>query len=147
MDLSSITSALAGIKQATDIAKIIKDSSSSLEAAEIKLKLADLVSTLADAKIEIVNIKDAVTGKDDEIKRLKGIIEISAKVNWKPPYYFLKDGDRKDGPYCQKCYDSNRKLIRLQALREKGSWQCKECKNTYEDSDCIPPESFYIVNR
>ncbi|MCW5203214.1 hypothetical protein VU12_09780, partial [Desulfobulbus sp. US4] len=99
MDIGAITSALSGIKQAIDIAKIIKDSASSLEEAEIKLKLADLISALADAKIEIANIKEGVTEKDDEIKRLKGIIETSDKLVWKEPYYFLIDDDEhEDGP-------------------------------------------------
>ncbi|WPD24559.1 MAG: hypothetical protein SD837_08330 [Candidatus Electrothrix scaldis] len=135
MDIGAITSALSGIKQATDIAKIIKDSSSSLEEAEIKLKLADLISALADAKVEIANIKEAVTEKDEEITRLKGVIETSDKLVWRAPYYFLIDDNYEDGPYCQKCYDSQRKLIRLQSPGAKGYWECKECSNNYKDKN------------
>ncbi|XCN71193.1 MAG: hypothetical protein Q3M24_12795 [Candidatus Electrothrix aestuarii] len=138
MDIGAITSALSGIKQATDIAKIIKDSSSSLEEAEIKLKLADLISALADAKVEIANIKEAVTEKDEEITRLKGVIETSDKLVWESPYYFLiNEEEVKDGPYCQKCYDSQRKFIRLQSGGEKGTWKCHECKNFFVDNDYI----------
>ncbi|MCI5158468.1 MAG: hypothetical protein D3906_08510 [Candidatus Electrothrix sp. AUS1_2] len=137
MDIGSITSALSGIKQATDIAKIIKDSASSLEEAEIKLKLADLISALADAKIEIANIKEAVIEKDEEITRLKGVIEISDKLVWKEPYYFLIDDNHEDGPYCQRCYDTDKQLIRLQSI-EKGKWECKGCKNIYKDSNYKP---------
>lgn len=131
MDITSIPAALAGIKSATEIAKIIKDSGASLEQAEVKLQLADLISALADAKIEIANIREVISEKDMEINKLNDKLEIHENIVWKKPYYFITSNDTQDGPYCQKCYDSKKLLMRLQG--EDGWWQCHECKSTYTD--------------
>jgi len=134
MEIISITAALAGIKNAADIAKIIKDSGASLEQAEIKLQLADLISALADSKIEIANIREAMSEREAEIINLTKKLEIKDNLEWEEPYYFLQTQDQKDGPYCQKCYDSKMLLIRLQG-DGKGWWECNECKNNYTDKN------------
>lgn len=133
MDIASISAALAGIKSATEIAKIIKDSGASLEQAEVKLQLADLISALADAKIEIANIREAVSEKESQIKELNQKLELKENIVWQKPYYFVVQNDKKEGPYCQKCYDTKQLLIRLQG--EDGWWQCHECKNTVTDGN------------
>jgi hypothetical protein len=133
MEITSISSLLVSIKTATDIAKLIKESDTSLEKAESKLKLAELISALADAKIEVADIQQVILDKDAEIRGLHDQLKIKAKVQWDKPYYWLIDGTQKDGPFCQHCYDKNQQLIRLQGNGE-GYWDCKACKNGYADS-------------
>jgi len=132
MDLTSVSTILGSIKTATEIAKLIKASDLSLEKAETKLKLADLISTLADAKIEVTDIQQALIEKDHQILELKDKLSIKQKLQWSKPYYWLVDGENKDGPYCQHCYDKFKELIRLQGIGE-GYWECKACKNGYTD--------------
>lgn len=133
MDISSIGAALSSIKTAADLAKIIKDSSSSLEQAEVKFKLAELVSALAEAKMDIASIKELILEKENEISVLKGLLEIKKKVMWEKPFYFLVEDDVKDGPYCPTCYDNHKKMIRLQD-EENGSWRCHVCTSWLQDS-------------
>ena len=49
---AAISSVLSSIKAATDIAKLVRESGLTLEKAEVKLKLAELVEKLADAKLD-----------------------------------------------------------------------------------------------
>ena len=133
MDLTSISAALSSLKTATEIAKLIKDSDVTLEKAESKLKLAELISSLADAKIEITEIQQVLLEKDKEVRALNTQLEMRAKLSWDKPYYWLIDESRKDGPFCQHCYDKNHELIRLQG-NCVGSWECKACKNRYFDN-------------
>lgn len=134
MALASIQAALVSIKAAMEIAKLIKDSDISLEKAESKLKFADIISALADAKVQIAEVQQFLIDKDEELRALKGQLEIKEKLSWEKPCYWLIDGDKKEGPYCQKCYDKDHLLIRLQN-REKGYWECMECKNSYYGDD------------
>ncbi|HIF9310711.1 TPA: hypothetical protein ACX6RK_002951 [Photobacterium damselae] len=138
MEVSAIVGALSGIKVASDIAKIIKDSGASLEAAEIKFKLAELIDALADAKMEIADFKDLLSIKDDEIKSLNKKLKLTQKVFWQDPYYYTVDDCKKDGPYCQRCYDVEFKLVRLQSPSKNGSWNCLQCGKTYLDSEYKP---------
>lgn len=137
MEIAAITSLLGSLKTATDIAKFIRESDLSLEKAEAKLKLAELVSAIADAKIEASEIQQALQERDEEIRSLKNELKVQANLQWEPPYYWLQEGESKDGPYCQHCYDTGRKLIRLYG-GQSGYWECKACKSGYEDKTYTP---------
>jgi len=130
-DISSITSIYSGIKTALGIAKFLNNSDFSLEKAEMKLKIAELIEALADTKIQIQNV---ITEKDEKIKELTKALEIKGKLRYEPPYYWLDEANSKEGPYCQLCYDKERKLIRLQGV-STGRWECHACKNYYNDKN------------
>ena len=132
MDITAISTLLGSIKTATEIAKVIKETDLSLATAETKLKLADLISALADARIEVTEIQQSLAERESEIKALKAALDVKERLKWQDPCYWLEEAEGKQGPFCQCCYDSNRKLIRLQGDGE-GYWECKTCKNTYVD--------------
>ncbi len=137
-DIASISSILGCVKTATEIAKLLKDSDLSLEKAEMKLKLADLISALADARIETAEIQSLIAAKDERIAELLAAIETKHNIKYEKPYYWLGEGQERDGPFCQRCFDNGGKLIRLQDY-ENGYWDCKVCKNTYTDSRYVAP--------
>ena len=139
MDLSTIPAALSSIKTATDIAKLIKDSGLSLKEAEIKLKLSEIISELADANTKIAEIQRQMIEKENEIDKLKNKIKLKGKMIFESPYYWKVEGNKKDGPFCQHCYDKDNILIRLQG-NGGGFWECKACKNTDQDSTYKPPQ-------
>jgi hypothetical protein len=144
-DIAAITSIIASLKTATDIARLIKDSNLSLEKAETKLKLAELISALAEAKIEFAELQKLMSEKDDKINRLEKALEIKQKIHYEAPYYWLDDNTKKEGPFCQTCYDSKGKLIRLQGV-EQGCWFCTVCKNEYTDSSYKPSETSSVAS-
>ncbi len=138
MDLTTISTALSSIKTATDIAKLIKESGLSLEKAEANLKLAELISALADAKIQIADIQQLLLDKDNELRAANERLAVKEKLQWEKPYYWLIVDNQKDGPFCQHCYDKHKELIRLQGNGE-GYWDCKACKSSYTDSTWDTP--------
>jgi hypothetical protein len=135
MDIPTIAAVLTSIKSATDIAKLLKDTDLSLEKAEVKLKLADLIGTLADAKMEIAEVQDLLREKDSKIRELEEALTVKGKLDYEAPYYWLKDGDKKFGPFCQQCKDADGKLIRLQKRRVQGGWECKTCGKHFDDKN------------
>jgi len=130
MDLTSITAVLGSIKTATDIAKFIKDSDLSLEKAETKLKLADLIGTLADAKLEVIGVQQTLAEAEARVRDLEGQLRTKESLRWKEPAYWVEDGLRSDGPFCQKCYDTDGRLVRLLG-DGRGRFECKACKSNY----------------
>lgn len=133
-DIATIAAALGSIKTASDIAKLIKDSSSTLEQAEIKLQIAELISALADAKIEMAGVQSEILEKDKTISGLQDLLDAKKNLVWESPCYWVKEGDEKDGPFCQRCYDVDHKLVRLQGGGE-DAWGCHSCKNFYFDKN------------
>lgn len=138
-DIASITAALGSIKAAADLAKLIKDSGASLEQAEIKLKIAELIGSLADAKIELATIQGALLEKDHKIEELTQLINVKATVQWEKPYYWVVNGDEKDGPFCQKCYDTGNQLVRLQGGGTRA-WRCHACDGAFTDANYVQPK-------
>lgn len=140
MDLVTISTALSSLKNAYDLSKVISDSADSLEQAEIKLKLAELMSALADTKSQISDIKLELISKNEKIKELENQIKIEKELKFEPPYYWKINNDEKEGPYCQKCFDYTKKLIRLQD-EKNGTWRCLVCSSYFRDKN-YKEESF-----
>ena len=131
VDMAAISQVLSSIKAASDIAKLLKETDISLEKAETKLKLAELVGALADAKLELAEVQSLLLDKDEKIKELAETLHTKKNVVWESPWYWHVDGGKKDGPFCQQCYDKDGTLIRLQDYRN-GYWGCLNCKNSYD---------------
>lgn len=134
MDITTVTTLLGSIKTATEIAKLIKDSDLSLEKAETKLKLAELIGALADAKLEGAELQQTLSDKDSRIQQLEKQLQVREQLTWQQPSYWLKTDAGTDGPFCQQCYDTGQKLVRLQGDGE-GYWECKTCKSSYIDQE------------
>lgn len=130
---AAVTSALTSIRVATDIAKLITGADLSLEKAELKLKLAELIGALADAKIQVADIKEIMLEKDTTINDLKQQMDVESKMQYRKPHYWRVDDKLKDGPFCAQCWDKDKKAIRL-IDHQNGVWTCPTCKNTFIDS-------------
>jgi len=112
------------IDHAKDIAELIK-----------KYNDVELYQKIIDLRDEIFELRENNLNLKGKIKALKKEKKINEKIVFEKPYYWIKDGEKKDGPYCQKCFDDNKKLIRLQE-RKNGHWYCLVCKNGVIDSSC-----------
>ena len=138
-DMTIISTTASSIKGAMDIAKFLKDSSDSLEKAEVKYKLAELIVSLADVKTKMADIKEALMESEKEKKELKEKLELAKKLEFEMPYYWHhKEDGTKDGPFCQLCYDKEKKLIRLQD-GNNGEWHCLACKSYFRDKNYEEP--------
>ena len=128
---------VGSVKSAIDIAKILKDTADSLDKAEVKLQLADLIGSLADAKMQIAEIQEALIESDKEKKELETKFSQKENLFFERPYYLIKkDDENNDGPFCQICYDKDNKLIRLEDhLFIAGEWDCSVCKQKFLDKN------------
>ncbi len=138
MDLTTISAALGALKTATEIAKFFRDNDDALEKAEAKLKLAELISALAEAKIQISDIQQAMAEKDIEIKELIRRMQLHADLKWEDPYYWQTHGEQIDGPFCQPCYDKDKRIARLSHV-ETGHWSCQVCNQHFYDRNYSEP--------
>jgi hypothetical protein len=137
MDIASVSALVGSLKAATDIAKFMRESATSLEKAEAKLKLAELISAIADAKVEASQVQQEILMRDERIRDLEGKLKLQTEVTWEKPFYWRLLSGSKDGPFCQRCYDVDSKLLRLQGNGE-GHWDCKGCKSEYMDETYSP---------
>ena len=127
MDFNSI---INQTKFAIDVAKYIMDSQDILDKSEQKLKLAELIESLAAIKIETSEIKSSMYLKDEKILELEKKLNFNQSLIYERPYYWSYEATNKDGPFCQKCYDLDRKAIRLEKWNTE-TYSCLVCKSEF----------------
>lgn len=133
-DFAAVTAVLSSLKHATDVAKLIKDSGATLAAAEQKLKLAELIEALADAKLGMADLKGEIETRDSEIRALKSALSVKPTLSHREPFYF-KEGDAT--PFCPRCWEVDSKAIHVAPEEWDGKRgfyvrRCPECDASYK---------------
>ena len=126
---TALTIASHSIKLLQDLRGIDK----SFDAAEFKLKIADLNTALADLKLALTDAREELSSKDVEIGKLKAQFRrFSETVEVKGFKYDKKDdGTPRGFAYCQVCEQKEGLLIHL--TRIESIDMCPNCKAKYQD--------------
>jgi len=107
-----------------EIIELIKKGST-LEAQEKIIELREIALNLQDENFDL----------KQKINELEKSLEIKDRLEWDGVIYWLKNesAEQRDGPYCQRCYDVEKKLVRLQQaqLERTKYWVCLECEKNY----------------
>src|SRR5690554_2842044 len=109
-DITTISTLLSSVKTATEIAKFVKDSDSSIESAEVKLKMAELISALADVKIELADLQESQRERDQEIVQLKSELQRKGATRFDGQLYWMSDDET---PFCTVCMEKDEKYHHL----------------------------------
>lgn len=95
-----------------------------------------------EAQHRIIELHEAcLAAREENIKLREQIGHLETLLNrersliWEPPFYYIEANGKRDGPFCQKCYDEKDKLIRLQSgygMYEGSSTKtCLACSQGY----------------
>jgi len=108
-----------------DIVELLKKGAT-IEAQE---KIMELREAALEFQNENLSLKDKIRG-------LEEALALRSTLEWQKPYYV--NNKKPEEKYCQRCFDSDGKAIRLQEL-ETGYWRCMQCENDYMDSNYQDP--------
>ncbi len=93
---------------------------------------------IMELRIGALEIQEENLALKSKIKELENQLDIKLHMGYEGHVYwrYLADeaGDFtvKDGPFCQRCYDADQKLVRL--YDSKDGWlRCKQCSQTFEN--------------
>jgi hypothetical protein len=131
-EITLITAALAGVKHAIDIVRLLGESTTSLEQAEQKFKLAELTGSLAETMVQLANIQISLIEKDQKIKELEEAFQSKdSLIRVLDAYYEVgPDGNPIGEPYCMNCWQVNHKKYYLHELLATKK-HCSFCKTEY----------------
>ncbi len=79
-----------------------------------------LYQQLVSLQAEVFELYDENRNLKDEVRQLREQLEMRAKMTFENNFYWIVDGDSKDGPFCSRCYDNDhatRRMIELGHLR------------------------------
>lgn len=121
-------SSLPGYRDIMDLLK----KGMTIEAQE---KIMELRSGALELQEENLRLRERIRTLELEASRARALI-FEKEIYWMQ----LDDG-RKDGPFCPRCYDDSKKLVRLHDGRKRVAqcrWICLSCKYTSDYHDELP---------
>jgi hypothetical protein len=131
-EITTVSTVITSIKTATEIVKALRQVDISLDKAETKLKLADLMDSLADARIKAAEIQEVVRTKDQRIAELESALAIKANVcRHGDAYYEIDSNGKPTGdPHCSHCWEVNHKLLHIHETNSTYS-HCSACNTSF----------------
>jgi hypothetical protein len=118
MELGSIVTAVSLATKAYDLSK----KASSLELQETIMSLREAI---VDSRDQILELRTRIQELEAEARK-------SAEMQYEAPVYWKISGDKKDGPYCQPCWDKDQLAIRLQGAENDDYWRCQVCVKVFK---------------
>ena len=87
------------------------------EIADLVQKLGniDLYRKIVELEGEIIELNRENHSLSEQVGELQRQLSVKGQLQYQGKVYWLVDGGNRDGPYCQRCYDVDCKLVRLQS--------------------------------
>jgi len=85
---------------------------------------------ILETQQELLEMQKKISDLEEENKELKGKLQIKENIYFENnACWFKKDDGSKDGPFCTRCWDKNKDLIRIRPSVGPAFAICPECKN------------------
>ena len=124
---------VASIQHAIEIAGKLRALSKKIEDADFKILVAELSGELADAKLEVADLKIKLAKAIEANQALTE--QANRKLAQKPS--FVDDAykfEGEDGLFCTACFDTQSRKVRVTPLsgpfKTFGKWSCPACNAT-----------------
>lgn len=131
----AIAEAIASVSAAIEVAKGLRSIERNFDAANYKLQLADLMTALSDARLELVAARDAATEQEAEITRLKhAISKQAALVEGRGGFKYAMDGEGKPAglPICPTCEQRDGRITFTVSDGNPRKVRCPVCAARFE---------------
>ena len=127
-----IITALATAGQAIKLAQDLRGIDKAMDAAEYKLKIADLSAALSDIKMALTDAKEELASKDTEIGKLRAQFKLSVDTVEKHGFKYKKgtDGGPRGAAYCPVCEQKSGHFFHL--TRISGKDICPNCRAVFQ---------------
>lgn len=129
-----ISTAILSVKTAANIAKVIRQSGVALEKAEVKGKLAELVSALADVQMELAEVQAASLAKDARIAELDAAFEAKDELRRVNDAMYVVDasGAPQGVALCVRCWEVDHRRRSLVVSQGGRGRNCPTCETNYD---------------
>jgi hypothetical protein len=110
-----------------------------------KAQNVELQAQLMGAREEFNALQEETLRLRQRVAELEREREIQQAVEYKEPSYYLKKPDGTgDGPFCQRCYDVERRLVRTHQYESMlGVFRkCEQCKSEVSVSREHDPDPY-----
>ena len=134
MDFGTIATAFSTVKSMKELAGALLnakvDAETKAQISEFVEKLGGVQENLFYAREELIKVQEEKQVLKKQVEELQQELEMKGKVQYIEPFCWKVDGEKKDGPLCQRCWETRGLLVHLQGGKN-DVWRCYECKSKY----------------
>lgn len=117
-------------KDFTDFIKDIADLARKGQKLEMEKKILELSGAILDLQKENQELRS-------ENQRLQDQSTTRDNLVWEQPVYWLEKDGKREGPYCQVCWDDKKNLARLHG--DNHAFLCRVCEKGFEKPNSDMP--------
>lgn len=136
--MTPLEGALLSLKTASGIAKGLVAASTSVERAELKLKVAEIAEALADARSAVLDVQEENIALRARVAALEGSQADRSRLTKRDGVYYFASSDdaaTEEGPFCPRCFEVKQLRMPVTTLSSSfvgmGRYRCPECKAVY----------------
>jgi hypothetical protein len=129
-----VAGSISAVGAALGIVKELREINAQMDQATLKLKIAELTSALADAKLGLVDVAEDVRAKEAEIARLLALVRHRETnlVDYHGYRYRAVDGKPVGRAYCPVCENKGLYVTLAQDRTKNGYPEtCPSCKGAF----------------
>lgn len=86
---------------------------------------------ILEAQKELLEIQKKIQNLERENAELKEKLKIKESLIYENNAYWIIKDSKKDGPFCSRCWDVDKNLVRLHQGYNPGSYDCPNCKISF----------------
>lgn len=83
---------------------------------------------ILEAQQELLEMQKRIQNLEKENAELKEKLEIKENLIHENNAYWIDKEGKKDGPFCSRCWDADKKLVRLHPCGNPAYYNCPNCK-------------------
>jgi hypothetical protein len=124
---------IAGAQAAIDLIKGLLEARNQLKDLAEKTKYIELQKMLLKLDTQLLSCEELLATQEKKIHTLEKQLAFRVQLIFETPFYWHIENGKKEGPFCQHCYDSNLKPVRLiqSDANETELYHCTVCKNHF----------------
>ena len=86
-------------------------------------------NAIMELREENVRLREEIQVLKEKISQLEEELRIKGQIEYDGVVYWLKEGDKTQGPFYHICFEKDKKLIHLE--ESTGSFFCKVCESGF----------------
>ena|SRR3989344_1083515 len=92
---------------------------------------------ILDVQEKLLKMQAKIADLETKNKKLEEKLAISVSLTYEKNCYWSLNDDKKEGPFCSRCWDKEKSLIRMHPQENKAYSKCPACDTSvlvYEDT-------------
>jgi len=88
----------------------------------------ELYQKILDVQAGALEVVEENNKLRDENRELKEKLKVKENLKYERNSYWIEAGDKKDGPFCSRCWDVDKNLVRLHPCGNPAYYDYPNCK-------------------